>query len=90
MKLKPKREKWRDPDVVKTGSLYIAWITGTKLPHFRLLAKDEVYTDDGVKTGKIIWTDEHADKKIPRKWIKAVHKLPSPKKIGPDWMGANE
>lgn len=80
-------ENWRNPDDVEAGIVYIAWINGTLLPHFRLLAKDTKLDKNGNPKGKAKWRDENANMKIPRKWIAAVHELPCPKKIGPDWMG---
>lgn len=85
--MKRKHTRWKDPDEVPVNGLYIAWINGTELSHYRLLAKDYLYDKNGKKTGAIVWTDEHADMKIPRKWIKAVHNLPDMTLIGPDWMG---
>lgn len=85
--IKKKHSRWRDPDTVKPGKLYIVWINGTKLPHFRILAKDLAYTKDGELTGETHWRDEMEDKLIPRNWIGAVHDLPNPKAIGPNWFG---
>ena len=81
-----KKHDWQNPDDVKAGHLYIAWITGTQLPHFLLLAKNE----SRKKPGVITWLEEQESRKIPRQWIKAVHELPDPKELGKDWMEPND
>jgi hypothetical protein len=74
---------WKNPDDVLAGSIYIAWVSGTQLPSFWLLEKDENHN----KPGEYVWHCNKTYKKIPRKWIAAVAELPDPKDIGLDWMG---